>query len=313
MAVPPFDRFWLPFLQVLKDQGRTSLSEMKVALQERLGLSNDDVRELLPSGRQRRYDNRIGWARTYLSKAGLITTVERGVYELTPAGQQLLAQNPTTLEHDDLRSYEPFRNWEEASRAGTKTDATGDAAPAEAASATDGETPEETIAEAFRVLTENLASDVLDTLHTVTWQRFEDIVIDVLLALGYGGSRSDAGRAFKASGDGGVDGVIDEDRLGLSKIYVQAKRYAPDRKISRPDVQAFVGSLLGVKSRQGIYITTSSFPSDARDYATTLSDFRAILIDGRTLAHYMVEHDVGVTPHDTYTLKRLDTDYYNDT
>lgn len=313
MAVPPFDHFWLPFLHILHEQGRTSLTDMKKALQKRLSLSENDVRELLPSGRQRRYDNRVGWGRTYLSKAGLISTVERGVYELTKEGADLLATNPDKLTIDDLRKYDNFRSWEDASRAGGKASDAQDAAATESISDADGETPEETIAEAFRVLTENLASDVLDNLHAVTWQRFEDIVIDVLLALGYGGSRSDAGRAFKASGDGGVDGVIDEDRLGLSKIYVQAKRYAPDRKISRPDVQSFVGSLLGVKSRQGIFITTSAFTTGARDYAATLSDFRVILIDGRTLAHYMVEHDVGVTAHDTYILKRLDTDYYSDT
>lgn len=154
--------------------------------------------------------------------------------------------------------------------------------------------------------------DVSEALQGVSWQRFEQIVVDVLLALGYGGSRAGAGHAFRKSGDGGVDGVINEDRLGLSKIYVQAKRKAFDYRVSRPDVQAFVGSLLGQKARQGVFITTSSFTQEAYDYASGLSDQRVVLIDGEVLAQYMIDHDVGVREQESFVIKRLNRDYFED-
>ena len=147
----------------------------------------------------------------------------------------------------------------------------------------------------------------------MSWGRFEEIVIDVLLALGYGGSRAGAGHAFRKSGDGGVDGVINEDRLGLSKIYVQAKRKAPEYRVSRPDVQAFVGSLLGQKAKQGVFITTSSFSREAEAYAEGLSDLRVVLIDGEALATYMIDHDVGVSEQDRFVVKRIDRDYFEET
>lgn len=307
MSIPTFDEFLLPFLELLSEHGRLSLKQARGHLAERLNVSEEAQRELLPSGKQRRFDNRVGWAQTYLSKAGLTRSVSRGVYELTPDGRELVANRPGALDLSALRRFESFRAWEEMSRRG---------APSRSAPATeaneDPETPEEAIEEAFGVLRANLTDELAEALQGVSWGRFEDIVIDALLALGYGGSRAGAGHAFRKSGDGGVDGVINEDRLGLSKIYVQAKRYAPENRVGRPDVQAFVGSLLGQRAKQGVFITTSSFSSEAANYVESLHDQRVILIDGEQLAEYMIDHDVGVNEHERFVIKRLDRDYFEE-
>lgn len=308
MSVPTFDEFFLPLLTLLADKGQVRSADTKPLLAESMGISEDDQRELLPSGKQRRYDNRVGWASTYLSKAGLIRSPTRGVLELTDVGRQLMAANPPVVDRATLERYEPFRAWQAASRA----PAASKQAPAEAAPNTDEGTPEEAMSAAHAQLRQALALELAEALQGVSWQRFEEIVVDVLLALGYGGSRAGAGHAFRKSGDGGVDGVINEDRLGLSKIYVQAKRKAAEYRVSRPDVQAFVGSLLGQKARQGVFITTSAFTQEAHDYATSLSDLRVVLIDGETLAEFMLDHDVGVSEQERYVVKRLDRDYFEE-
>ena len=309
VPVPKFYDFFRPFLEVLHERGRVSLREMRDELARRMNVSDEERRIMLPSGRQRRFDNRVGWARTYLSKAGLIRTVSRGVYELTEEGRQLLHSTRDDLDVDSLMQFDAFQRWKAASRA--------DPQPTRSDPETSGdgkaeETPLEALEENHRLLQESLADEIAEALQGVSWQRFEDIVVEVLLALGYGGSRGDAGHAFRASGDSGVDGVINEDRLGLSKIYVQAKRYSPDRRIGRPDVQAFVGSLLGQKARQGVFITTSSFSRDAEEYVRGLSDLRVILIDGASLAKYMIDFDVGVTEQERFVVKRLDRDYFDE-
>ncbi len=309
MAVPSFDEFFLPLLQLLNEKGPLRFADLKTELAERMGISEEDQRELLPSGKQRRYDNRVGWARTYLSKAGLLRNVTRGVYELSEEGEQLLASNPQTVNVITLQAFEPFQDWRSKSKSPSPSQ---EAAVLSRATEATG-TPEETISSAYEELRQALAAEISETLQEVSWGRFEEIVIDVLLALGYGGSRAGAGHAFRKSGDGGVDGVINEDRLGLSKIYVQAKRKAPEYRVSRPDVQAFVGSLLGQRAKQGVFITTSSFSREAEAYAEGLSDLRVVLIDGEALATYMIDHDVGVSEQDRFVVKRIDRDYFEET
>jgi len=311
MAVPTYDEFFLPLLSLLAERHQVSFGEAKDLLAERMGISDEDRDQLLPSGRQSRYDNRVGWARTYLTKAGLVRSVQRGVYELTESGKQFMSGNPSSVTVESLMVFAPFREWREAYKGATSASAGTAAAPVTAPEAETG-TPEELIGAAHAQLREALAMDVSEALQGVSWQRFEQIVVDVLLALGYGGSRAGAGHAFRKSGDGGVDGVINEDRLGLSKIYVQAKRKAADYRVSRPDVQAFVGSLLGQKARQGVFITTSSFTQEAYDYASGLSDQRVVLIDGEVLAQYMIDHDVGVREQESFVIKRLNRDYFED-
>ncbi|MDT3683314.1 MAG: restriction endonuclease [Truepera sp.] len=309
MAVPTYDEFFLPLLTLLTERDHVSLTEAKDLLANRMGVTSDDRHELLPSGRQRRYDNRVGWARTYLTKAELIRAVKRGVYELTDTGHQLMATKPEAVTVNTLMAIEPFRAWREAYKGPTEATT----AASRPITADHADTPEEAISAAHVQLRQALALELAEALQNVTWQRFEEIVVDVLLALGYGGSRAGAGHAFRKSGDGGVDGVINEDRLGLSKIYVQAKRKAPDYRVSRPDVQAFVGSLMGQKAKQGVFITTSGFTQEARDYASSLSDLRVVLIDGENLAEFMIDHDVGVSEQERYIIKRLDRDYFEET
>lgn len=309
MAVPTFDELFLPFLRVAEQHGQVTMADARELIAADLQLSDEDRQELLPSGRQGRFDNRVGWARTYLGKAGLIRTVRRGVFELSEAGKQLLATNPTKVDLDTLSNYESFREWGEASRAPQSS-------PSSTAQATsvseDSETPEEAMDEAYAIVRQSLASDIAEALQGVSWRKFEQIVIDLLLALGYGGSRAGAGHAFRKGGDEGVDGVINEDRLGLSKIYVQAKKYAPERRVSRPDVQAFVGSLIGQKARQGVFITTSGFTREAQTYVERLSDQQVVLIDGELLAEYMMDHNVGVSEKTRFVIKRLDTGYFEE-
>jgi len=308
MAVPSFDEFFLPLLQLLREHGSLRFADIKTMLAERMDLSEEDQRELLPSGKQRRYDNRVGWARTYLSKAALLRNVTRGTYELSEEGHRLLASSPQVVDVTVLQEFEPFRAWQSKSRSTSRSQeqVTPSMTPEHSG------TPEESISAAYEELRQGLAAEIAETLQEVSWGRFEEIVIDVLLALGYGGSRAGAGHAFRKSGDGGVDGVINEDRLGLSKIYVQAKRKAPEYRVSRPDVQAFVGSLLGQKARQGVFITTSSFSREAEAYAEALSDLRVVLIDGEALATYMIDHDVGVSEQDRFVVKRIDRDYFEE-
>lgn len=303
--VPSFENLMLPFLQVLELRGRVALAEVTGEIAERLSLTQEALDEMLPSGRQTRFRSRVGWARTYLTKAGLAKTVSRGVFELTPEGRTLLATRPDRITKETLMQFASFREWVEASRA------TSDDESSAAETAQSGDvSPEEAIAEGHRQLENALVDEVLDALLGVTWQRFEEIVVDVLQALGYGRNRPGSGHAFRKAGDGGVDGVIDEDPLGLSKVYVQAKKYALDRTVGRPDVQAFVGSLLGVRSKQGVYITTCTFTAEARAYADSLSDLRVILVDGPTLARLMIKNGVGVAEQNRYVIMRLDSDYF---
>ncbi len=303
MAVPAFSDFFRPFLEVLAERGRVSFSEMKELLAQRMALSDEDRAELLPSGKQTKLDNRVGWVRTYLNKSGLIKTVQRGVYELAPEGLALV-RSGSPVDVSTLRNYESFRAWVDAP---TRSQG-GKVGPTPVSEST----PLEQMSENAALLRQQLVDEIAEALQEVTWQRFETIVVDVLLALGYGAGRVGAGVAFARSGDGGVDGVINEDKLGLSKIYVQAKRYAPERKISRPDVQAFVGSLLGRRARQGVFITTSGFTKEAQDYAYGLNDQKVVLVDGATLSEYMIDFGVGVTDQESFVVKRLDRDYFEE-
>ncbi len=293
----------LPFLQVLAERGRSSLQEMRVAIAERLALPPEVIEEPLESGRQTKYESRVGWARTYLTKSGLVIAVSRGVFELSDTGRGLLGLNPARVDKTTLLQYEPFREWVKESRNSNSLETR----------ASLGEVPpEEAIASGHKQLEDALVDEILESLLRVTWQRFEEIVVDVLQALGYGGRHEGAGRAFKTAGDEGVDGVIDEDPLGLSKVYVQAKKYQRNRTVGRPDIQAFAGSLLGKRSNQGVLLTTGAFTLEAISYADALPDPRIVLIDGRRLAQLMISAGVGVIEHQRYVIHRLDSDYFNE-
>lgn len=298
MAIPKYSEFFLSLLWYASDTQEHSISEAYGHLAKIHKLTADDLEEILPSGRQRTFENRVSWALTYLRKAGLMESPRRGRFRITPNGLQLIRTNPPAITLDDLRKFPEFALFERSGQSGRETD------PPE-----EPETPEENLEASYQAIRRSLAQELLDRLKQSSPRFFERVVIDLLLAMGYGGSRADAGQALGRTGDEGVDGVIKEDRLGLDAVYIQAKRW--DGVVGRQVVQSFVGSLDGQKAQKGVFITTSWFSKEALDYVTKIGK-RVVLIDGNQLSNLMIDHGVGVTEVATYTLKKLDTDYFDE-
>lgn len=291
----------LPLLSFAGDQQEHSLRETIDTLGDEFSLNESERHELLPSGRQATFDNRVGWARTYLKKAGLVESTRHGYYQITDRGIKVLTDKPDAINAKFLKQFPEFREFQNDSR---KTDST-DASDQEGSK----QTPEEVLEQAVQQLNNNLAIELVQTIKESSPAFFETLVIDLLVAMGYGGTRKDAGQTIGRSGDGGIDGIIKEDRLGLDVIYVQAKRW--ENSVARPEIQKFAGALQGMRAKKGVFITTSSFSSGARDYVSRI-DSKIILIDGHQLAAFMIEHDVGVSPAASYIVKRIDIDYFAD-
>lgn len=289
-------------MEIANDGAEHRMSEAVDRLAERFRLTPVERETLLPSGRQTTIANRIGWSKTYLAKASLLDGTKRGVFRITDRGREVMKSHPARIDVKFLKQFPGFEEFRTSTR---------DKAPADAAAtnAEPAQTPEELLEDSYERLKSRLSEDLLSRVHQVSPARFESIVLDLLLAMGYGGSRPDAGRAVGRSGDGGVDGLINEDPLGLDVVYIQAKRW--EGVVGRPIVQAFVGSLEGHRARKGVLITTSSFTSEAAQYVGMI-DKKVILIDGARLAQLMIEHGVGVSVEQTYAVKRLDLDYYDD-
>ncbi len=299
MAVPDFQSWFLPLLKHLSDGKDHGMSELYQALADDMALSADDRAQLLKSGAQLVFENRIGWARTYLKKAGLIEAPSRGVVRITERGKSILATPPEKLNVKFLRQYPEFVEFHTY-----KPDAASLSTPAVEVAQ---ESPLDTLERVHGELEQQLANEILERVKKAPPAFFERLVIDLLLAMGYGGSREDAGRTIGKSGDGGIDGVINEDRLGLDVLYIQAKRW--EQAVGRPVVQAFAGSLEGVRARKGVMITTSSFTPDAQQYVRQIEK-KIVLIDGATLATFMIKHNVGVGIEAAYEVKKLDSDYF---
>ena len=304
MAVPDFQSWFLPLLRRLTDGADHTMSELYEQLADDRGLSTDDRAELLKSGTQFIYRNRIAWARTYLKKAGLLESPGRGQIRITQRGRDVLAENPAKLNVSFLRRFPEFV----AVHTYKAPDASGGPGLIEA-EPDSRETPQDSLERAQGELRQQLADDLLDRVLKAPPSFFERLVVDLLLRMGYGGSREDAGRTIGKAGDGGLDGVINEDRLGLDVIYIQAKRW--ENTVGRPVVQAFAGSLEGVRAKKGVLITTSTFSPEANAYVRQIEK-RIILIDGVMLAGLMIEHNVGVTLEATYEVKRVDLDYFGE-
>lgn len=301
MAVPDFQSLMRPLLVSLEDGGDHTIKAIRTDLAERFSLGQADVEELIPSGRVTTFQNRVGWAATYLYRTKLIDRPRRAVYRITDRGRQVLEQNPDRVDLKVLSQFEEFEEFRQAKSTSTG----GDAAPAPTGA--DEQTPEERIDTAHREMRSALAAELLDRVYDKSPEFFEQLVLDVLHGMGYGGSRDDAAERLGRSGDEGVDGVIREDRLGLDLIYVQAKRWK--NVVGRPEIQRFFGALHGQRATKGVFITTSSFSKEAMDYADGVTP-RVILVDGRELAQLMIEHAVGVTVARRYEVKRLDLDYF---
>lgn len=302
MAVPGFQEMFIHFLRSLADGETRHTSSIRSFVSEEMNLSEEDREEMIPSGQSTRLANRVGWARTHLRKARLIEQVKRGHYRITDAGKALLASPPENLNLHYLDTIPSHKNWFHASKKEkSETGTTGDH---EASTP-----PNERIEEAYKELNDELASSLLEAMATMDAYAFEQLVIDVLFAMGYGGSRKEAARVTKKSNDEGIDGVINEDRLGLDVIYVQAKRW--QNTIGRKEIQSFVGALAGKQANKGVFITTSDYNQNALEYAAKVSQ-KIILIDGKRLADLMIEYQIGVSPVRNITIKRLDTDYFED-
>lgn len=304
MAIPDYQTVMLPLMQFAGDGEEHSLRETIDALADQFGLTPDERKELLPSGQQEVFDNRVGWARTYLSKAGLLEKTRRSHYAISARGRQVLAGNPERIDVKFLKQFEEFREFQslKGTRAGT-------ASAASEVVADQDTTPEESLESAYGRLRDALASEVLQQVKSVSPSLFERLVVELLLKMGYGGSRQDAGRAIGRSGDEGIDGIIKEDRLGLDIIYIQAKRW--EAGVGRPEVQKFAGALQGQRAKKGIMITTSTFSGEARDYVSKI-DNKIVLIDGAQLADLMIDHNLGVSPMASYEVKKVDTDYFTE-
>ena len=304
MAIPDYQSIMLPLLELAGDGKTRQIREAVDILVHRFALTNDERRELLPSGQQTRFHNRVTWARTYLTRAGLLESPRRGFFCITERGRNVLDRKPSEINNKFLEQFEEFQRFRQPRRThAPSVDATG----LEDGISTD--TPAETLQEAYSALQKSLAYELLETVMKSSPEFFEKLVVDLLVRMGYGGSRQEAGEAIGRSGDGGIDGIIKEDRLGLDIIYIQAKRWKDS--ISRPKVQEFAGALQGRRARKGVFVTTSTFTREATEFAADIAT-KVILIGGAQLAELMIEHGVGVTTKATYEVKSIDSDYFSD-
>ncbi len=300
MPIPDFQSVMLPLLALASDEKEHVPREAAEVLSKHFGLSDAERAELLPSGVQPVFTNRIGWARTFLKQAGLLDSPRRGVFVITKVGKQLLSEKPPRIDMKLLERYESYRAFRLRGKVTNASVALVEDSPSE--------TPEDAMASAYQRLRAELESELLEQVKSASPAFFEKLVVDLLLAMGYGGSRRDAGRAIGQSGDGGIDGVINEDRLGLDVIYLQAKRW--EGTVGRPEIQKFAGALQGQRAAKGVFITTSSFTKDAIEYANRIAT-KIILLDGDTLVSHMLDYGVGVSRTGGYEIKRLDTDYFD--
>lgn len=295
----------LPVLKYSVDQ-IVKMPDVAAKIADDLGLTEAEREELIPSGRQRLFYNRLAWAKFHMAKAGLIDSPFRGRFSASEAGRALLATNPSMIDTSLLKTYSTYSEFI-AHTAPVETNDTKASAVAVSSTAT----PEEQIEAAHGVLYAAVKTDLLQRILDNSPSFFERVIVDLLVAMGYGGSHDNAALRLGKSSDGGIDGVIDEDRLGLDRIYVQAKRYASDIGVGRPAIQGFVGSLVGVGATKGVFVTTSTFSSHAVEYVRHLPQ-RVVLIDGDRLCELMIEHGVGVRVSRTIAVKRVDEDFFVD-
>lgn len=301
MSIPDYQTLMLPLLKSVADGKEYRISDLYESLSNEFGLSEEEKEERLPSGRETYIKNRIGWAKTYLKKAGLVESPEKGVIQITKTGSGILKKNPERIDNVFLRQFEGFVEFRPRNSDKEKSKII-------SAEETWEGTPEESFDSAYQDMRTELASELLDTIKLSSPYFFEQLVVDLMIAMGYGGSRKDAGEATKKSGDGGVDGVIREDRLGLDKIYLQAKRYT-NGTVGEPELRDFAGALQKFRARKGVFITTSKFTKDASEYAEIIES-NIVLIDGVRLTQLMIDYNVGVSTKEIYEIKNIDSDYF---
>lgn len=303
MSVPDFQTIMLPLLKFTADQREHAFRETIEYLAMAFQLSEQEKEELIPSRQQTSFDNRVSWATSYLKRAGLLESTRRGFFKISQRGIQVLQQNPNRIDIKFLSQYPEFLQMRE----GTKKGKNGvEEVEIEAVT---GKTPEESLEDSYQKIRQDLALEVLNRVKSCSPTFFERLVVELLVKMGYGGSRQDAGKTVGKSGDGGIDGTIKEDRLGLDIIYIQAKKW--EGVVGRPEIQKFAGALQGQRAKKGIFITTSDFTQDARRFVEYI-DSKIVLIDGKQLADLMIDNDIGLSKVYTYEIKKIDTDYFTE-
>lgn len=301
MAIPDFQSVMRPVLATVANGAPISLKTLREQVVDQFQLNDAERNELLPSGRQTVINNRIGWARTYLNKAGLLSIPSKGQVQITERGLEALKTAPERITISWLKRYPEFAEFHTAQPSSEST-----VVQAEPA---DDITPDEQLTQAHQALTQSLADELLTQVRNASPTFFEQLVVDLMIAMGYGGSRKEAGKATQPTNDGGIDGIIKEDKLGLDVIYLQAKRWS--NTVHRPEIDKFIGALTRQRARKGVFITTSDFSAGAREAAQGL-DIKVVLIDGVELARLMVEHNLGCSVKQVYEIKQLDSDYFDE-
>jgi restriction system protein len=301
MAIPDFQSIMLPLVRHCGDGQEHTTSDTVEALAAEFSLSEHERTALLPSGVQGVFVNRVAWAKSHLKMAGLVESPRRGVFRITPRGLEVLQKKPNAINLRLLHQFPEYIQFRSTRRTKAET-------PEEVDNGHTG-TPEETLESAYAKIRDDLAADILQRLKACSPAFFERLVVEVIVKMGYGGSRQDAGKAIGKSGDGGIDGMIKEDKLGLDAIYIQAKRW--ESTVGRPEIQKFVGALTGQRARKGLFITTSDYSGEAHEYVSRI-ETKVVLIDGETLAQLMIDYNVGVSTITTYELKKIDTDYFTE-
>lgn len=305
MSIPTYEEIMLPLLRFIADGTTYDNKTCEIELAKQFGLTDDEINQKLQSGKKIFYD-RLNWAKTYLRNAGLIEMPARGKFKITQRGIDLLKENPEYLDTKFLLRYDEFKEYIKRSK--KKFDAE---LPNTGENTIDSKTPQERMDEAYKEIREVLAQELLQKLLEVPFDKFEEIVLDLLINMGYGGSKQEAKKVTQKTADEGIDGIINEDRLGLDRIYVQAKRWK-ETAVGRPEIQKFVGALVGQGAKKGIFITTSSFTKEAMSYVEKNNDIKVVLIDGMQLTEYMIDFNIGVSIQQNYEIKRIDSDYFEE-
>lgn len=304
MAIPTYEECMLPLMKIAEDGKEHLFREATDALINQFNLTEKEKQELLPSGSAFVINNRIGWARTYLTKAGLLLKTKRGYFRISEEGKKLLQKEPAFINTKMLKEYDAFNEFQTTKETdnfeNNKTEH----------NIQQSITPHELLESGYLSIKNELADELLSTIKNISPSKFEKLVIDLLVKMGYGGSIKEAATVVGKSGDEGIDGIIKEDKLGLDVIYIQAKKW-DSGTIGRPEIQKFAGALLGKKAKKGIFITTSTFTNEAKKYVTDI-DAKIILLDGKQLTELMIENNLGVSTQDVYTIKRIDSDYFEE-
>jgi restriction system protein len=304
MAIPDYQTLMLPLLKYASDNEEHATKDAVYHLSNYFSLTEEEREEHIPSGKEPLIKNRTGWAITYFKKAQLLEATKRAHFKITSRGLAILSSNPVKISSNCLMQFPEFREFKNIDHSRTNEEVA-------IISDDNDKTPEEAMDIAYLAIRKALAQELLNKIQSLPPSFFEKLVVELLVKMGYGGSLRDAGKALGKSGDGGIDGIIKEDKLGLDVIYIQAKRWNENNAVGRPEIQGFVGALAGHGAKKGVFITTSRFTAEAKAY-TPRNETKIVLIDGEQLAQYMIDYNLGVTPISQYEVKRLDIDYFGD-